>query len=277
MDKLIENLKELGFNTYESKVYVALLKKHPTTGYEISKIANIPQSRTYDTLKALLEKKAIIATNSKPAEYSPISPKELTKRFKRKMLSTIEYLDNHLPEVKEDYNEPILNLKGELNIQKKALEIISTAQKEIYLELWPQDFSVIEEELFKAYDRNVEIRIVSYGNLKTNFGLVYEHPFSKNIENTLDGRMVILCVDDKEALMGKIHSSKADATSVMWTKNKDILFLIKELIVHDMYLLDIQGNLLEELKYTYGKGFKRLHDKILGVNNPYNIHSFTSK
>lgn len=277
MDKLIENLKELGFNTYESKVYVALLKKHPTTGYEISKIANIPQSRTYDTLKALIEKKAIIATNSKPAEYSPINPKELTKRFKRKMLSTIEYLDNHLPEVKEDYNEPILNLKGELNIQKKAIEIVRSAQHEIYLEVWPQDFPVIEEELFKAYDRNVEIRIVSYGNLKPNFGLIYEHPFSKNIENTLDGRMVILCVDNKEALMGRIHSTKADATNVMWTQNKDIIFLIKELIVHDMYLLDIQSNLLEELRYTYGKGFKRLHDKILGVNNPYNIHSFTSK
>ena len=63
----------------------------------------------------------------------------------------------------------------------------------------------------------------------------------------------------------------------MWTKNTDIIFLIKELIVHDMYLLDIQETLFEELKYTYGKGFKRLHDKILGVNNPYNIHSFTSK
>ena len=277
MDKLIENLKELGFNTYESKVYVALLKKNPTTGYEISKIANIPQARTYDTLKALLEKKAIIATNSKPAEYSPINPKELTKRYKRKMLSTIEYLDNHLPEVKENYNEPILNLKGEINIQKKAIEIIRSAKKEIYLEIWPQDFPVIEEELFKAYDRNVEVRIVSYGNLKPNFGLIYEHPFSKNIENSLDGRMVILCVDDKESLIGKIHSTKPDATNVMWTKNKDIIFLIKELIVHDMYLLDIQGNLLEELRYTYGKGFKRLHDKILGVNNPYNIHSFTSK
>ena len=277
MDKLIENLKELGFNTYESKVYVALLKKHPATGYEISKIANIPQARTYDMLKNLLEKKVIISTSNKPAEYSPINPKEITKQFKRRMLSTIEYLDNHLPEVKEDYNEPILNLKGEINIQKKAIEIIRSAKEEIYLEVWPQDFPVIEEELFKAYDRNVEIRIVSYGNLKPNFGLIYEHPFSKSIENTLDGRMVILCVDNKEALMGRIHSSKADATNVMWTQNKDIIFLIKELIVHDMYLLDIQSNLLEELRYTYGKGFKRLHDKILGVNNPYNIHSFTSK
>ena len=44
MADLIEKLKEIGFNTYEAKVYVALLKKYPATGYEVAKLANIPQS-----------------------------------------------------------------------------------------------------------------------------------------------------------------------------------------------------------------------------------------
>ena len=274
MEKIIENLKELGLNTYESKVYIALLKKHPSTGYEISKVANMPQSRTYDTLKSLEQKKIIITTNKKPAEYSPIKPKELTKRYKRKMQSSIDYLEKHLPDIKDNYNEPVLTINGISNIQQKVLEIIRTAEKEIYLEIWSKDFSFLEEELLKAYDRNVEIRIVGYDNLKTNFGLVYEHPFSKNIENSLDGRMIILCVDSKEAIIGKIHSPKVDSTNILWTLNEDVVFLVKELIVHDMYLLDIQSNLLEEMKYVYGKGFKRLHDKVLGTNNPYNIHPF---
>ena len=141
MEKLIDNLKELGLNTYESKVYIALLKKNPATGYEISKIANIPQARTYDTLKALASKKIVVATNSKPVEYSPIKPKELTKRFKRKMASTIDYLENHLPEVKDNYNEPILSIFGTTNIQQKIIEIIRSAEKEIYLEIWSKDFS----------------------------------------------------------------------------------------------------------------------------------------
>ncbi len=275
MEKLIDNLKELGLNTYESKVYIALLKKHPSTGYEISKIANMPQSRTYDTLKSLEQKKIIITTNTKPAEYSPIKPKELTKRYKRKMQSSIDYLEKHLPDIKENYTEPVLTVSGMHNIKQKVLEVINSAKQEIYLEIWSKDFPQIEEELLKAYDRNVEIRIVGYDNLKTNFGLVYEHPFSKNIENSLDGRMIILCVDSKEAVIGKFYSKKADSTNILWTQNNDVVFLVKELIVHDMYLLDIQENLLEEMKYTYGKGLKRLHDKILGTNNMYSIHSFT--
>ena len=60
MADLVEKLKEIGFNTYEAKVYIALLKKYPATGYEVAKFANIPQSRTYDTLKVLEEKEVFL-------------------------------------------------------------------------------------------------------------------------------------------------------------------------------------------------------------------------
>lgn len=57
MEDVIEKLKDLGFNSYEAKVYVALLKKYPATGYEVSQIADIPQARAYDTLKSLVVKR----------------------------------------------------------------------------------------------------------------------------------------------------------------------------------------------------------------------------
>ena len=85
MDEIIEKLKEIGLNEYQSKVYVALLKKFPATGYEVSKLANIPQSRTYDTLKNLETMHIVIPSNTKPVTYTPIKPKELTKRYKRKI------------------------------------------------------------------------------------------------------------------------------------------------------------------------------------------------
>ena len=59
MNEIIESLKELGFNSYEAKVYVALLKKYPATGYEVAQLADIPQSRAYDTLKALENEKIV--------------------------------------------------------------------------------------------------------------------------------------------------------------------------------------------------------------------------
>lgn len=274
MADLVEKLKEIGFNSYEAKVYIALLKKYPATGYEVSKLANIPQSRTYDTLKVLEEKNIVVSANTKPVTYTPIKPKLLTSRFQKKMNSTINFLEKHLPEVKEDYNEPIITITGKQNIQEKILEVIKNAKREIYIEVWREDFKIFEQELLNAYNRNVELRIVGYDNLNSRFGLIFEHAFARDIELSLGGRMVIIAVDDNEGVIGKISSLKNNIsdTNIIWTKNLGIVFIIKEFIVHDMYLIDVEENLVEQMKYIYGKGFKRLKDKVLGANTAYMIH-----
>lgn len=272
MDKIIESLKELGLNTYESKVYLALLKKYPATGYEVSQIADVPQSRAYDTLKTLEKEKIVVASNSKPVTYTPIKPFELTQRFKRKVNSTLEFLDKNLPNVKEDYTEPILSISGSANIRAKVIEIIKNAKNEIYIEIWAQDFKFIEPYLREAYDRGVEIKIVGYDNFQSSFGLVFEHSSAKEIESSIGGRMIILVVDDKEGLIGNTSSLKAENLTAIWTKNAGIVFLIKEFIVHDMYLLDIEKNLPDQMKNIYGKNLKGLRDKVLGLNHPYRIH-----
>lgn len=274
MADLVEKLKEIGFNTYEAKVYIALLKKYPATGYEVSKLANIPQSRTYDTLKILEEKNIVASTNTKPATYTPIKPKQILTSYQRKMSSTLNYLEKHLPEVKDNYNEPIVTITGKQKIQNKILEVIQNAKREIYIEVWSQDFKLFEQELLNAYNRNVEIRIVGYDNFSSKFGLVFEHAFARDIEMSLGGRMVIIAADDSEGVIGKISSYKNDSTdtNIIWTQNKSIVFIIKEFIVHDMYLIDVEENLVEQMKYIYGKGFKRLKDKVLGSNALYMIH-----
>jgi len=272
MDEIIERLKELGFNTYESKVYLALLKKYPATGYEVSQVANVPQARAYDTLKSLEKNKIVVASNSKPITYTPIKPSELTQRFKRKVNSTLDFLDKNLPNVKDDYTEPILSISGSANIREKVAEIIKNAQKEIYIEIWSYDFKMMEQHFHDAYNRGVEIKIVGYDNLKTNYGLVFEHGSSKEIEASLGGRMIILAADNKEGIIGNSSSTNLENVHVVWTKNTGVVFLIKEFIVHDMYLIDVETNLSEQMKVTYGKNLKTLRDKVLGSNSLYRIH-----
>src|SRR5574344_2834881 len=150
-NEVIEKLKDLGFNSYEAKVYLALLEKYPATGYEVSKVSNVPQARAYDTLKVLEREKIVFSSNTKPLTYTPIKASELTKRFKRKMNSTIEFLDKMLPKVKDDYTEPILGISGGANIRAKVTEIIKNAKNEIFLEIWAQDFKFFEQNLLDAY------------------------------------------------------------------------------------------------------------------------------
>ena len=265
MDNLVEKLKDLGFNSYEAKVYLALLKKYPSTGYEAAQIADIPQARAYDALKSLVNDNVVIQDDNKPQKYTPISPKELTKRYKRKMTSTIDYLEKKLPQVKDNYDEPIHSINGYETVLGKIKEIIENAKHSIYMEIWEEDFKNIEKEIEAAYDKGVDIKIVSYGKIKTQFGTVYYHEWGNEIEQNI-GRLIFVLSDNQEGLFGKIESD------VVWTENNKITFLLKEFIVHDMYLIDICLNFPEQLKYFYGPGMKRLKDKILAKDSKYNIH-----
>ena len=95
MEELVENLKAIGLNGYEAKVYLALLKKYPATGYEVAQLADIPQARAYDTLKALVADGIVTASADKPVTYTPIKPKDLTNRYRRKITNTLNFLEKN--------------------------------------------------------------------------------------------------------------------------------------------------------------------------------------
>lgn len=271
MTKIIESLKEIGFNSYEAKVYLALLKKHPATGYEVSKLADVPQSRTYDTLNVLAQKGIVISSQDKPVTYTPVQPKELTKKYRKKVTQNLDFLEKHLPEIKEQTQKPITTITDENNIKSTIVDLIKSAKKEIYIEAWAQDLKLLEKELLDAYNRNVEIRIVSYEKTNLNFGLVYEHPFAKRIETSLQGRMIALVCDKDEAVYGKLFAHNNSEGYIIHTQNEIMTYLIKDYIIHDLILLDIQTTFPKELISEYGAGLKRLHDKMLGPDNIFKI------
>ena len=185
---------------------------------------------------------------------------------------TPDYLEKKLPNVKEDYTEPILTINGTDEIRSKVIEIIRNAKKEIFLEIWSQDFKYIENNLLDAYNRGLDIKIVGYDNFDCMFGTVFRHSGAREIEHSIGGRMVFITADNEEGLFGKIESKKNENVACIWTKNEDIVFLMKEFIVHDIYLLDIEEQFPEQLRYFYGKGWKRLKDKVLGAHSKFNIH-----
>ena len=84
--------------------------------------------------------------------------------------------------------------------------------------------------------------------------------------------MIILAADNDEGIIGNSSSTKGENLHVVWTKNSGVVFLIKEFIVHDMYLLDVEENLSEQMKVVYGKNLKNLREKVLGINSVYRIH-----
>ncbi|MBY0450405.1 MAG: hypothetical protein K2X01_07265 [Cyanobacteria bacterium] len=271
MEDLIEKLKDIGFNTYEAKVYLTLLKHHPATGYEVSKESGVPQARAYDTLKALENAGVVVPIDGKPVTYLPISPSELLDRHERSFKNSINFLRDSLPNMGNETIEPILNIRGSDSTFKQIRDMIEHAKQSIFIEIWSDDALAIEDNLRRAAARGVDIKIVGYNQVPFTFCDVYAHGLAQDIETSLGGRWLIMSVDDSEGIIGHVPTTDSSPRAV-YTRNPGIVFIIKELVVHDIFLLDVEKNLQNEIEHVYGHTMMKLRNKIFGEHTSVMVH-----
>ena len=86
----INKLKDFGLNSYESKLWTALLSRGISTAGELSDIANVPRSRSYDVLESLEKKGFIIMKVGKPIKYIAVPPSEVIERVKKRVQQDAE-------------------------------------------------------------------------------------------------------------------------------------------------------------------------------------------
>jgi len=95
--EILDALKNIGLNLYERKIYVALIAKGVATAGEVSEIAKVPRSRSYDVLESLADKGFVVAQSSKPIKYVALAPKDAIDRAKdnlqRKHGDTLDRMD----------------------------------------------------------------------------------------------------------------------------------------------------------------------------------------
>jgi sugar-specific transcriptional regulator TrmB len=117
--ELLKKLKDFGLNTYESKLWTALLSRGVSTAGELSDIANVPRSRSYDVLESLEKKGFIIMKLGKPIKYIAVPPEEILTRVKKKVE---EEATSKLSVLEELKDSPVLD---ELRIlHKNGVELI---------------------------------------------------------------------------------------------------------------------------------------------------------
>ncbi|MEM5814470.1 MAG: helix-turn-helix domain-containing protein [Candidatus Aenigmatarchaeota archaeon] len=83
--QVLDTLKQIGLNLYERKLWVALLSRGTSTAGELSSLAKVPHSRTYDVLESLAEKGFVMVQTTKPLKYVAIPPMEALERAKKKI------------------------------------------------------------------------------------------------------------------------------------------------------------------------------------------------
>lgn len=115
----LNKLKAFGLNSYEAKIWTALLSRGISSAGELSDISNVPRSRSYDVLENLEKKGFIIMKIGKPIKYIAIPPEDVLERVKKRIENDAHKEMNSLDKLKQS------DILDELNmLHNKGVDIV---------------------------------------------------------------------------------------------------------------------------------------------------------
>ena len=224
-NEFINKLKEFGLNSYEAKLWTALLSRGVSTAGELSDISNVPRSRAYDVLESLEKKGFIIVKLGKPIKYLAVPPREVIERVKKKVQEDAVQKSKNLETLKDsevlkelntlhtggvelvDPTDKSGSFRGRDKVYDHLSSMIKNAEKEIILATSADGFkrklSKFKNDFEKAQKRGVKIRIAA--NLSDSKKLTKQiagaeiRSTPKNMRFVLtDGKeMTLMLMDDK--------------------------------------------------------------------------------
>jgi HTH-type transcriptional regulator, sugar sensing transcriptional regulator len=225
----LHKIKDLGLNTYEAKLWTSLLSRGVSTAGELSDIANVPRSRTYDVLESLEKKGFIIMKLGKPIKYIAVAPTEVIDRVKKKVFEEADYQSGLLDTFKKSELLSELNtlhtqgidmvdptnlsgvVRGRKNLYNEYISLINNAKKSINLmtseEGLFRKMNLLTNHLKKAKSRGVDIQILTHlsDESKKYFVSLTKHADMK-LNNEIKSRFIM--ADNNHLLFSLVDGDK---------------------------------------------------------------------
>ena len=183
-EEFLSRLRKIfDLNLYEVKVWAALLSRGTSTAGELSTIADVPRSRTYDILESLEKKGFVIMKLGKPIKFIALKPEEVIERVKKNLVVAAKEKSKRLERLKGEevltelsslFKEGVKyvdasdlsgSVKGRQNLYNHLDMLIREAQSTITLVTTAEGLNrkseVLIPSLEKAKKRGVKIRIAA--------------------------------------------------------------------------------------------------------------------
>jgi len=179
----LNKLKDFGLNSYEAKLWTALLSRGVATAGELSDIANVPRSRSYDVLESLERKGFVIMKLGKPIKYIAVPPAEVLERVKKAIKEEADIQAKVIEGLRKSEVLGELNtlhkqgvemvepadltgaVKGRGNLYNHLASTIKNAEKSVYIMTTESGFARKAESLKNAFqkakEKGVKIKILA--------------------------------------------------------------------------------------------------------------------
>ncbi len=239
--EVLDTLKSIGLNLYERKIFVALLAKGVATAAEVSEIAGVPRSRSYDVLQSLADKGFVLVQPSKPIKYVALAPEEAFERTKEIMRKryeeTVERINklsdsSILRELDTIYREGLNmvqpteitgTLKGKDVINRQLRSIFKGAKRNINIITTEKGLGELHSNHFRVLKKisksGVKLRILSSAVQNSVANNMREIADVRSMKSSV-GRFCI--VDSDHVILSLTDDSKVHATQdvALWANSQ---------------------------------------------------------
>jgi sugar-specific transcriptional regulator TrmB len=252
---IITSLQNLGFTSYEAKVYVALVRNENATVSTLHADSGVPNSAIYGALKKLEKRGIIEFQNTKPMRYRCIPPGEALAKLKKDYGEECDIVFEKLNEIygesaNERTEDLIWSINGIRNVTSKVIQMLESAKKDILIFASSTPFKEITENqasLKKDYatiigimnrksgDERISVRVISpcEDEAKKIKNLV---PMATVRVNSIEGteselKSFVVVIDNSEMLVDIVKDEDKDTDlSAVWTNGAEFSATISHLL-----------------------------------------------
>jgi len=263
-DEFLTRLRRyFGLNLYEVKIWTALLSRGVSTAGELSDIANVPRSRSYDVLESLEKKGFIILKIGKPIKYIAVPPEEVVERVKKNVKKAADDQVQRLTDLKKT------DVLHELhNLHTQGVELVEPTDLSGALKGRHNLYNHLELTI-RGAEKTVTLMTTSKGLLRKVEGLkpVFEEVAKRGVKIRIAAPLSKETREAEKELKGIAEVRDCGKSRARFTivDGKEIVFMIlDDADVHPTYDIGIWintpffSNALEELFELAWKEMKKI-------------------
>jgi len=240
-DEFLNKLRRyFSLNLYEVKIWAALLSRGVSTAGELSDIANVPRSRSYDVLESLEKKGFVVMKLGKPIKYLAVAPEEVVERVKKNMHNEASERIQRLEELKTT------DVIAELNaLHDQGIELIEPADLSGSLRGRHNLYNHLEH-VIKGANHSVTLMTTSQGLMRKADSLlpVLEKLKKRGVQVRIAAPLTKENKDSVRELSKVAEVRHADSNARFCiVDNKDLVFMVmNDQDVHPTYDIGIWVN-----------------------------------
>ncbi len=214
-ERVVAAMKQLGFTATDARTYIALMRGHPATGYELAARSSVPRSAIYGVLRRLQNLGLINAIEDKPARYVPLAPERLVEllesRFTRNLESFREVLTQVVGPTAEVATWTVVGYQALL---EQAERLIANATRQVCLSVWRREGERLSRALDAASARGVEVVLFSFNPLPGLPGTIFSYGIeAQRLEAWWDHKLILMA-DDGVVLVGDARETEENRAVV---------------------------------------------------------------